>query len=106
MNPLNNNEESDFARYFKNLGYDYSWDYDRSYRWHELGIDGKFFIQIEMVSLEKIIKDMCTIEDIELDYFAALVDKKSEKQYKELCQKVRDFEASNYTQSLQLHVLC
>lgn len=92
MNPLDNNEECDFAKYFKNLGYEYSWDFDSSYRWHELAINGNWFIQIEMVPLDKIIKDMCTIEDVEIDYFASLRDKKAEKYYKELCEKVREFE--------------
>ena len=65
------NEDCEFAKYFKNLGYTYSWDWSKrdGLRWHELFKDGKLILQVEMVDLKQIIKDMCVIEDIELDYF-------------------------------------
>jgi hypothetical protein len=93
MNPLDNNKDCEFAKYFKNLGYDYSWDFDRQYRWHELYKDRKLVLQVEMVPLEKIIRDMVIIEEIVVDYFIA-GHPENKHLYDELCEKVREFEKS------------
>ena len=89
---LDNNEDCEVAKYFINLGYKYSWDCDRKYTWHEIiHPNGKLIIQVEMVPLEKIIDDICVIEEIEPDYFlAASLD--TNDLYMELCDKVREFE--------------
>ncbi len=105
MNPLSNNENSDFAKYFKNLGYDYSWDFSKydGLRWHELGKDGVWFLQVEMVDLKDIIRDMCIIEEFQTSYFlAGYPGPKTDKLYKELCDKVREFEKNKNAPVAQL----
>jgi hypothetical protein len=105
MNPLSNNEDCDFAKYFKNLGYGYSWDWSKrdGLQWHELFKDGKLVLQVEMIDLNQIIKDMCIVEDVELDYFiAGGHGSDREKNYKELCDKVRDFEKKKNAPVAQL----
>ena len=96
MNPLDNNKNGEVAKYFKNLGYEYSWDFSRrdGLYWHEI-IHPKegLIIQVEMVPLEVIIRDMCIVEEIKLDYFIAGGQETNEL-YDELCKKVREFESS------------
>lgn len=95
MNPLNNNDDCEFAKYFKNLGYDYSWDFSKrdGLYWHELGKCGIWFLQVEMVDLNRIIKDMCATEEFKTDYFlAGYPSEITDFLYKELCDKVREFE--------------
>lgn len=94
MNPLDNNQDCDVAKYFKNLGYDYSWDFDKELHWHELYKDGKLIMQVEMVPLKDIIRDMCVVKDIQLDYWAA-GSKDTYPLYIEMCDKVREYEKTN-----------
>jgi hypothetical protein len=76
------------------MGYRYSWDFSSrdGLQWHEiLDENGKLVFQVQMnIPLERIVKDLCTIEDIELDYFIA---SDSQATYDKFCQRVRDFEA-------------
>lgn len=90
MNPLDTNQDCEFALYFKNLGYEYSWDFskrDRK-RWHELLKNGELILQIEMVPLKEIIKDFCTLEETKTDWFV----NGPEDKYQEVLEKVREFE--------------
>lgn len=91
MNPLDKNEQSDFAIYFKSLGYGYSWDFDKTLRWHNILKDDRVICQIEMVSLKQIITDMCIVEEIEVPYYCACFYS-TEHLYKKLCNEVRQFE--------------
>ena len=95
MNPLNDNNDSDVAKYFKNLGYEYSWDYSRRdhLSWHEIYKGNELIIQVEMVPLKDIVRDMYIVEEIKTKYFlAGGPGENVDKNYTELCQKVRDFE--------------
>lgn len=95
MNPLDKNDNCEFAKFFKNLGYEYSWDYDRKGHWHELYKDGKLILQVEMVPLKQIVDDMCVIEEIEVDYFLGGGSEASVPLYKELCDRVREYVKKN-----------
>lgn len=89
MNPLAKNDNCDFAKYFKELGYGYSWDFSRrdGLYWHEIYTSGgELILQVEMVPLERIIKDMCANEDVETGYFVAGDD---EEEFEKLCDLVR-----------------
>lgn len=57
MNPLDKNDDNAVARYFKNIGFEYSWDFSRedSLSWHEIYDKDKLLLQIEMVPLKEII---------------------------------------------------
>ena len=93
MNPLDKNDECEFAKYFAILGYKYSWDFSRKLNdsWHELiDEDGQTILQVTMsVPLERVINDMCVEEDIDTEYFIA---SENEIKYRKLCEKVRAYE--------------
>lgn len=86
---LDNNNNCEFAKYFTNLGYEYSWDYSGSEYWHELYKNGTLILQVQMISLETIIRDMCETEQLGVDYFIA---SETPALYDELCDVVREFE--------------
>lgn len=90
MDILNNNDSCEFACFFKKLGYTYSWDFSKKdgLYWHELyNSENECVLQVDMsVDLNKIIQDMCIKEDFDCGYFIAT---SSQKEYEELCQKVR-----------------
>ena len=91
MNLLSDNKDCEFAKYFKNLGYDYRWDCKirTGERWHELWENGKLILQVDMVPLEDIIKDFCITEET-TPYFK--VSGGNQKGYEELLARVRKFE--------------
>ena|SRR3990167_4343409 len=96
MDILDNNETCDFAKYFKNLGYDYSWDFSKrdGMRWYELYKNGELFLQVEMVPLQDIIKDFCTIEETKPTFWIGC---DSDEKYNEVLKSVREFELQNQT---------
>jgi len=93
MNPLSKNDDCDFAKYFKKLGYSYSWDFSKKYNdsWHELiDSDNETVLQVTMsVPLDRIIKDMCIEEEVDTEYFIA---SQNVKKYIKLCETVRAYE--------------
>ncbi len=92
MKPTDKNTDCDVAKYFQNLGYQYSWDFDKTLRWHEIFKDNSMVLQVEMgIPLDIIIKDMATIEEVDNTYFVATPNFNS---YVEICNKVREFESN------------
>lgn len=65
MNPLDKNDDNPVAQYFKNLGFEYSWDFSSAdgAHWHEVYDKGKLLLQIEMVPLNEIIDSFMDRED-------------------------------------------
>jgi hypothetical protein len=88
MNILSSNDDCEFARYFKNLGYGYSWDCSGGESWHELYENDELVLQIEMVDLDDIIKDFCNIKPTKTDWFVCGM----EEDYQKAIKKVREFE--------------
>ncbi len=92
MNPLDKNDECDFAKYFKELGYGYAWDFSRrdGLYWHELyDSENNLVLQVDMsVPLKRIIADMCAVEEVDNEYFLA----GEPDGYKEICNLVRAHE--------------
>lgn len=94
MNPLDNNTNSDVAKFFKNLGYEYSWDFSKrdGLHWHEIYEGNRLILQVEMVPLKQIVEDMAIEEEIEVDYFLAGEDTEA---YIRLCKTVREYVKEN-----------
>lgn len=62
MNFLDTNEDSDFAKYFKALGYHYTWDgrMGTADSWHEIMDEHGLLVQIEMgPKLEDVLNSFC-----------------------------------------------
>ena len=109
MNLLDNNDNCEFSKYFKQLGYSYSWDFSKKLgeQWHELYDENEeLVVQIDMkATLNQFINDSCVIEEISTDYWIAaendnlcqiLIDKIRTKEGK--CwntRKERDIELNN-----------
>jgi hypothetical protein len=92
MNPIfDDNKDCDFAKYFAQLGYTYSWDMSRRDRlhWHELyGADRTLVLQVDMnVPLDQFIKDVIDDTIRQPTYFIA----SSESQWEPFRQKLKAF---------------
>ena len=91
MNPLEANNECEFAKFFKQLGYTYCWDFSNrdGLRWHELYQGNELALQVDMsVPLKKVIADMCREDEFDTGYFIAC---NSQEVYDSLCKRVREF---------------
>lgn len=95
MNPLDKNN-CEFARFFKNLGYEYSWDFSSRdwVHYHELYKDNKPILQVEMIDWKRIVEDMSKEEEVENDYFVGCSDE-AFPLYKKLCDEVREYVKNN-----------
>lgn len=88
--PLSDNEDCEFAQFFKQLGYRYSWDFSKydGVHWHELYSKDVLVFQCDMdVPLERVVADIIVEEDFDCGYFIA----GDHKTYPAFCNKVRDF---------------
>lgn len=96
MHPLEDNKNCDFAKFFKRLGYTYSWDFSKTdgARWHELyDKEDELIFQCEMgIPLKQVVDDLCVIEEIQLDYVIA---SKNQEVYDRFCARVREFMKRN-----------
>jgi hypothetical protein len=89
MNPLTTNTDCDFAKFFKELGYDYSWDFSKRLgeEWHELYENEELVFQCDMrIPLQQVIDDMCVEEEFDCGYFIA---GGTQETYDDLCNRVR-----------------